>query len=222
MLNSASVGLSSTNRISTLSNSLDMTCLRCGQSKIERRALAELAFSPDPTAMSRDDALYNGKARAVAGEVGAMQPIEHAEQLASDISCRSRHRYRGRSRLSHLIGHRPYLDFGIGLGAVNFTALSSRHDQTRWIIPASPNALGNGDTSIMSLRPRVRGSSSLERHLDVSAISILTSGHSATTETEELQHAVDLFVQFVRAHRSTPIRRFPSLSSPVECSSSRI
>ena len=49
---------------------------------MERRPLPDLAFSPDASAMTGDDAMHDGQTDAGAFElVVAVQPLKHAEQL---------------------------------------------------------------------------------------------------------------------------------------------
>src|SRR5688500_2288723 len=80
MVSSASIELSSTSSISTCSNgSMDFLPR---QGEIERRALTGLAVGPNPPPMPRHDALHQCETHAGAGELaGAVQPLEHAEEL---------------------------------------------------------------------------------------------------------------------------------------------
>src|SRR5688572_4661583 len=80
MVSSASIELSSTSSISTCSNgSMDFLPR---QSEIERRALIGFAVGPHPPPMPRHDALHERETHAGAGELaGAVQPLEHAEEL---------------------------------------------------------------------------------------------------------------------------------------------
>src|SRR5688572_26653577 len=80
IVSSASIELSSTSSISTCSNgSMDFLS---GQGEIERRALTGLAVGPHPPPMPRHDALHQRETHAGAGKLaGAVQPLEHAEQL---------------------------------------------------------------------------------------------------------------------------------------------
>ena len=58
-----------------------MTCLGCGQSEVKGGPFVQLALGPDPATVPGDDALHNGKTRAIAGKFGTMQTAEDAEQL---------------------------------------------------------------------------------------------------------------------------------------------
>src|SRR5512143_1368011 len=82
MQSSASVGLSSTSRISTSFTVLSMSSLLYGKSKIHRRAFIDLALRPHSTAKAADDAHDDGEPDADAFEFGyGMQTLEHAKQL---------------------------------------------------------------------------------------------------------------------------------------------
>ena len=70
--------------------------------------------------MPGDDALHNGKARAIAGEVGAMQPVEDAEQLASELHVEADAVVANVIDCLALLGQRAYLDLGVGLGSSEF------------------------------------------------------------------------------------------------------
>src|SRR3970040_390525 len=77
---SASVGLSSTRRMSTFSNLSIRASFR--QRKMERRARVHRALAPAAPAVPGDDALHDGQTDAGALELlRAVQPLEHAEQL---------------------------------------------------------------------------------------------------------------------------------------------
>src|SRR3970282_1860524 len=77
---SASVGLSSTRRMSTFSNLSILASFR--QRKMESRARVHRALGPDPPAVPGEDARHDGQTHAGALElVRAVQPLEHAEQL---------------------------------------------------------------------------------------------------------------------------------------------
>src|SRR5882724_7421984 len=80
IVSSASVGLSSTSRISTFSNPVILAS--CRQREKEGGTFVQLGFGPHPASMAGNQPMNDGKAHPGSGKLlDPVQTLEHAEEL---------------------------------------------------------------------------------------------------------------------------------------------